>query len=329
MKRRAIILILLSLGAFVSAAENKKPAAPVPDSFILGRHTFIDIGPPFNFYEVLSVRAGATGTFVERITVTPPGDPCTQPASVEVANVALSIPVSGLLGGSNPCAIPEKALRKELKRCENCLVFSGAEITMSVQCGTQTRLIRMNILDRDMFDRAPRTPEHTSWTMALLARLDQALGPGVLERPIFSLEGSQPERSEARSASLDDLRRGAFDVLFKDAPDKPSEIYLKAQNALPPPPTVTLARISPVRPLSESLPKYPPLARAARVSGVVSFTLDVTSGGAVDKFQVISGHPLLRNAVEAEVTKWTFSTDATGQSIQGAIEFSINCSLKP
>ena len=308
--------------AFVSAAE-KKPPVPMPYGFVLGRHTFIDIGPPFNFYEVLSVRQDGVGTSVERITVTPPGDPCSQPATVETANASLPIPISELLGGKNPCSIPEKALKRELKRRKNSLVFSGAEIMMSVQCGTQARLIRMDILDRDMFDPAPKTPEHTSWTMTLLARLDQALGPGVLERPIFGLEG-QPRPTQPQNRDLEDLRRGAFDILFKQAPDKPSELYLKAQNR-PPPPTVTLAKVSPVRPISEALPTYPPIARAARISGVVSFTLDVTPNGSVNNFQVTSGHPLLRKAVEAEVTKWRFSAEAAGRSIEGAIQFSTNC----
>jgi hypothetical protein len=30
--------------------------------------------------------------------------------------------------------------------------------------------------------------EHASWAMALLTRLDQALGPGVLERSILALD---------------------------------------------------------------------------------------------------------------------------------------------
>src|SRR5215471_4708946 len=174
-KREVLVLFafVASLG-LVSAAE-KKPPIPMPESFVLGRHTFIDIGPPFDFYEILSVHRNATGTAVERITVTPPGNPCTQPAAnVEVGNASLAASISDLLAGRNPCSIPDRALRKELKRCKKCLVFSGAQITMSVQCGTQTRFIRMDILDRDMFDPVPSTPEHTSWTMALLGHLDQA-----------------------------------------------------------------------------------------------------------------------------------------------------------
>jgi len=79
-------------------------------------------------------------------------------------------------------------------------------------------------------------------------------------------------------------------ILFKQAPDKPSELYLKAQ--IPPPsPTVSLAGIRPVRPTIEALPAYPPIARAARVSGVVAFTLEVTADGRADKFQVTARPP--------------------------------------
>jgi hypothetical protein len=246
---------------------------------------------------------------------------------VEFGNAFLAASISDLLAGSNPCNIPERALRKERERCKKCLVFSGAQITMSVECGSQTRLIRMDILDKDMFDPAPHTPEHTSWTMALLARLDQVLGPGVLERPVFTLDESHRATKQALNRDMEDLRRGVFDALFKQAPDKPSELYLKAENP-PPPPTVTLAKISPVRPISEALPGYPPLARIAGVSGVVSFTLDIAPDGKVNSFQVIDGHPLLRKAVEAEVTKWKFPSEASGRSIEGSVQFSNNCAVK-
>jgi TonB family protein len=308
---------------FVSGGE-KKPPTPMPESLVLGRHTFIDIGPPFDFYEILSVHRKGTATAVERIIVSPPGDPCTQPASVESGHGVLTASIPELLG-SNPCSIPEKALRKELKRCKKCLVFSGAQITMSVQCGTESRLIRMDVLDRDMFDPAPKTPEHTSWTMALFARLDQALGPGVLERPVFALDELQRDQGLMTTQSIEDLRYGAFDPLFKQAPHKPSELYLKAQSR-PRLPTVVLAQVSPVHPISEFLPPYPPLARAARISGTVSFTLLVTADGHISNFRVTSGHPLLRKAVEDEVTKWRFSMEAAGQSIEGSMQFSINCS---
>jgi len=74
-----VLFAVVTVLPLVSATE-KKPPIPTPESFVLGRHTFIDIGPPFDFYEILSVHRDGTGTAVERITVTPHGNPCTQPA---------------------------------------------------------------------------------------------------------------------------------------------------------------------------------------------------------------------------------------------------------
>ena len=92
-----------------------------------------------------------------------------------------------LLGDKNPCTIPEKALGRESKPCKKYSVFSGADVVLRVRCGTLTRLIRTDILEKDWFDASPHTPEQTSWTMQLLGRLDDAVGPGIMDRPIFLL----------------------------------------------------------------------------------------------------------------------------------------------
>ncbi|MGJ5816004.1 hypothetical protein [Paludibaculum fermentans] len=181
---RSAALLFLWLAAMAGTPNKKQdPAPPPPSEFAVGRRTFFDFGPPFEFYEIISVRSRGQGAEIKRIILTPPGDPCTQPATVEIATASTTQTIADLLGGTSPCAIPEKALRRELKRCRKCLVFSGADITMAVPCGKQMRLIRMDILDRDMFDPAPKTPEHTSWTMGLIGRLDQLLGSLVMDRP--------------------------------------------------------------------------------------------------------------------------------------------------
>jgi hypothetical protein len=148
------------------------------------------------------------------------------------------------------------------------MVFSGANITMRAPCGAQSRLIRSDILDRDMFAAAPNTPEHTSWTMQLLNRLDQALGPGVMEKPAFSVSGED----QATETKLDpEVRRGlesgAYDELFPKAKEKLSSIYSAAKVRLPPP-SVQLVGSLPFAPQGPAIPQYPPLARAARIQGL-------------------------------------------------------------
>jgi len=69
-----------------------------------------------------------------------------------------------------------KELHRELKRCKKCLTFSGVNVTMQVSCKGRDRQLRMDILDRDIFDSAPHTPANTSWTMTFLTELDTTLG---------------------------------------------------------------------------------------------------------------------------------------------------------
>ena len=53
-------------------------------------------------------------------------------------------------------------------------------------------------------------------------------------------------------------------------------------------------------------PPYPPLARAARITGDVNVAITVRTNGAVGSAEVISGHPLLREAAATSAMKSQF-----------------------
>lgn len=327
MRGRLLICVILVCGTPVVAQSPHTVSTP-PSQFEVGLHTFVDMGPPFDFYEVFIVRSTGGGTSVEKITLTPPGQECVQPAMVETTSATISESVSALLGSKNPCLIPEKSLRRELKRRKDSLVFSGAHVVMRVQCGKQARLIRSDILDKDMFDPKPNTPEHTSWTMQLLARLTEATGPGVLDKPIFlTFEEEKPPREDSPSVNLEGLIAGEYDALFLGAPHKPSDLYRQAQ-VRPPAPTVQLLSSLPVQPEEVVLPTYPPLARLARIEGDVSFTAEVDANGHASKVAFESGHPLLRGVVFDAVAGWRFSKNAAGEQIHAVIAFALNCPAK-
>jgi hypothetical protein len=307
--------------------QKHSPVLPVPpNEFVIARHTFVDFGPPLDFYELFIAHSAAKGTSIERISVTPPADVCFAPAKTEVASAALSETPAELLGSTNPCTIPENELRRELKRCKNCSVFSGAKVVMQVQCGTQTRLVRSDILDRDMFDANPKTPEHTSWTMGLLQKLDSAVGPSVFEkqRILPMPKNNEPPASHSDSATLRDLAAGKYDALFQGAPDKPSDLYRASQ--IPPPiPKIQLIRSIPLQPDVSVEPTYPPLARAAHIEGTVSFRLAVDGEGGPTDLTFESGNPLLRGVVTEAVEKWRFPINSAGQQVEATIEFNLNC----
>ena len=318
------MLLVVSCAA---GADTRKVPLPYPTEILIGRHTFVDFGPPLDFYELLLLRTESASTSIERIVVTPPADVCLRPATVQVATASVNESLTPLLDKSNPCDIPEKDLRRERKRCKKCLVFSGAEVVMQVQCGDQSRRIRMDILDRDIFDPNPTTPKHTSWTMALLGRIDKVMGAGVLDRPIFQLN-EPPESPIANSepdALAQDLSGGKFDTLFDKPPDKLSELLRQAQNP-PPKPTVELVSSSPFRPISFPL-GYPVLAKLTHTDGQVTFTAEVTPLGSVSNVKFLSGHPLLKPSLEHDIVSWKFPTEAAGQVIQATVEYKMNCSL--
>jgi TonB family protein len=58
--------------------------------------------------------------------------------------------------------------------------------------------------------------------------------------------------------------------------------------------------------VSQEKPVYPPLAKAARVQGTVSFEATIAPDGTVQNLQVISGPPLLVQAAMQAVQKWVY-----------------------
>jgi TonB family protein len=326
MKRSAILVVALLCGC-TGFAEDGPSLPPGPDRFLIARHTFIDVGPPNDFYEIISVHGASTGTTVEKVTLTPAGDACVQPPTVEMAASAISDPVSVVLEGRNPCAIPDKALRKELKRRKQGLVFSGAEISMHVQCGGKERIIRADVLDRDTFDPNTATPENTSWTMRLLTRLDRAFPNGVLDRPMFGGLTEPAGDTVLHGNTARALASGEYDRLFVGAPDRPSDLY-RASQTQPPAPEVRLRSSEPFQPENFVRPGYPPLARLARIEGAVVVTFQVDANGGVTDTEFESGHPMFRATVEKAVSEWKFQKEAADHRIKATIDFRTNCPSK-
>jgi protein TonB len=58
--------------------------------------------------------------------------------------------------------------------------------------------------------------------------------------------------------------------------------------------------------LNQVTPAYPPLAKAARVQGTVSFQITVGKDGTVQNLQLVSGPPLLVQAAMQSVSQWVY-----------------------
>jgi Gram-negative bacterial TonB protein C-terminal len=76
--------------------------------------------------------------------------------------------------------------------------------------------------------------------------------------------------------------------------------------------------------------KYPPIAVAARIQGVVISRLEFDADGNVSKVEIVSGPQMLVNAVENSEAQWVFHQDANTAGCQVLVitEFSISESEK-
>ncbi len=85
---------------------------------------------------------------------------------------------------------------------------------------------------------------------------------------------------------------------------------------LPPPPPAAQkpapkakigGKVQPARLISRKDPVYPPMARQARVRGVVRVEATVGTDGRVRAVKVVNGHPLLQQAAADAVKQWVYS----------------------
>jgi protein TonB len=58
--------------------------------------------------------------------------------------------------------------------------------------------------------------------------------------------------------------------------------------------------------VKQIVPEYPPLARLARVWGIVVLNAAITESGTLDDITVVSGHPLLIDAALDSVRQWRY-----------------------
>ena len=72
-------------------------------------------------------------------------------------------------------------------------------------------------------------------------------------------------------------------------------------------------------------PVYPPLARSARVTGVVLLQATISTEGTIKDLRVISGHTLLQEAAIEAVKQWRYKPQLlNGQPIEVITTITVN-----
>ena len=75
-------------------------------------------------------------------------------------------------------------------------------------------------------------------------------------------------------------------------------------------------------------PVYPPLAKQARISGVVKLGAIISKDGTIQHLEVISGHPLLVPAALEAVKQWVYQpTLLNGEPVEVQTQIDVNFTL--
>lgn len=154
------------------------------------------------------------------------------------------------------------------------------------------------------------------WTMSDAIRITRSVLPSLQVQPKFSMKSGEP-----------------------DMPPVPADVVLivTAQQLTAPPHAFPPSSNPRIRVggavqagnlLQIHQPEYPPLARQARIQGVVRFDALIGTGGTVQHIRVVSGHPLLiPNATDA-VRRFVYKpTYVDGKPVEVQTQVDVNFTL--
>jgi protein TonB len=80
--------------------------------------------------------------------------------------------------------------------------------------------------------------------------------------------------------------------------------------------------------VSQPRPVYPPLAKQARIQGVVRFTAIIGRDGTIQNLTLVSGHPLLVSAAQEAVKQWRYKpTLLNGEPVEVVTQIDVNFTL--
>ncbi len=106
-------------------------------------------------------------------------------------------------------------------------------------------------------------------------------------------------------------------------------------SAVPPPPKPTTPKrirvggqVEQARWIYHPNPEYPPLAKMARIQGVVRLEAIISKDGTIQDLKMIQGHPLLVKSAMEAVGKWRYQpTLLNGEPVEVVTEIDVNFTL--
>jgi hypothetical protein len=307
---------------------------PPPDAseFYIVTVGFSDALPGWR-RSVLEVKQDGDGILVRHIRVVPASVYCGEATKIVATATRLpNITLRTITGGVNLCAIDPPALNRTLwafPQTRDIRVFAGERHAIVAKCGADTRVISLpGDWQVDMARLKRKRPG-----IAALWELPKAVGTQAFGSfgSIDIVPAEMGARLEpANEAILAEMKSGRFDAglasltprSFKD------DVAALRPESDAPEFSVKLAIADGSRVGRFVEPEYPPIAKQARVSGVVELELiSNPTTGETEQVTVVSGNPLLARPAKDAAQHWRLlrRADDTTRATRVVLEFVFRC----
>ena len=164
---------------------------------------------------------------------------------------------------------------------------------------------------RPSFDRVLVAPRSNLNPPATIIDDPASLGP-----PAINIAGNS-------QSPFVPFSNGAFEKATTPPPPPAPKTVVKA--AEPTDPVRIGGNVLEAKIIKRAIPLYPPLAKQARISGVVRLEGIIAKDGTIQKLRVLAGHPLLVTAALEAVRQWVYSpTQLNGQAVEVIAPIDVN-----
>jgi TonB family protein len=285
-----------------------------------------DFGGPTN-YRIVDVRADGRDSLVRYIRVGNVDVGCprliVQAAEARVRGRS----PADLAGSADPCAVTQRSVRaaSALGKLDRHVGFFSNVVA---QCGSKERALNLpHVVAVDL----QRMEASNPGIGALWSLIDNVIRPTFGERDLFADRPEEDDLALQRFgvALIPDLVAGKYErgrknllgsyatfrELLRYYPGPVAIARVKAKN------NPKLVNAQAYRFLEYQAAVYPPLARQARIQGIVRLQLVIDANtGDVRDATVINGHPLLTPSALAAAKKWRFEA-GTNEHLTVEIEY--------
>ena len=152
------------------------------------------------------------------------------------------------------------------------------------------------------------------------------LAPTGIPSDLLALLEAQPGAEPAVAVHLGGTRTIA-PLVLEESTLTPPEPPPGEPDIKPPP--VTGGHLVPAQIIKQPPPAYPPLARTARIEGVVLLEATINVSGTLENIRVVDGHPMLVDEAVKAVKKWKYRPAVlNGQTIPSPVTITVRFILK-